>query len=87
MLFGVSHILTDQITAGYNFQVNPMAKRSKNSIMLRHDVQNDITMRMSISRDSLYSKKRKEYLTSDEMSYKVTHRPGLNNESDSSNVW
>ena len=24
MLFGVSHILTDRITAGYNFQVNPL---------------------------------------------------------------
>ena len=55
--------------------------------MLRHDVQDDLTMRMSVSRESHFSKKRQEYLASNEISYKVTHRPGLKDETDSPDVW
>ena len=86
LLFGISHILTAKTALGYNLQLSDGLKRRKHSLLLRHDLTDDYTARISVSREESFAKSMNAPTAGHNLGWKISHTPPVG-ERDSSSVW
>lgn len=74
-LLGLSHIVSNVLTAGYTFQWCPDRKSSKHSVSLRHDYSDKLRVYAGISREKIWSTLFNKYNNGINIFYSASYRP------------